>query len=146
LIRYLAAVALLATLIPHATHAKPVWLGPVEASVVNVYDGDTLTVDARPWPLITLRVSVRVHGIDTPEIRGQCASEIEHAQRAKDRTQSLVGTQVILSQIFLGKYAGRVVAHVANSDGIDVAQALITEGLARSYDGGSRPTWCDEAG
>jgi micrococcal nuclease len=146
LINYLAAVALLATLIPHTTHAKPVWPGPVEASVVNVYDGDTLTVDARPWPQITLRVSVRFHGIDTPEIRGKYAFETEHAQRAKDRTQSLVGTQVTLSQMFLGKYAGCVVAHVANSDGIDVAQALITEGLARSYDGGPRPAWCDEAG
>ena len=114
--------------------------------MVNVYDGDTLTVDAHPWPQITLRVSVRLHGIDTPEIRGKCPSEKEDAQRAKDRTQSLVGTKVILSKIFLGKYAGRVVANVANSDGIDVAQALIVEGLARPYDGGARPGWCDEAG
>ena len=39
------------------------------------YDGDTLTVDAEPWPGLTARTSVRVDGIDTPEIRGRCPAE-----------------------------------------------------------------------
>ena len=41
----------------------------VPAAVVSVYDGDTFTADAYPWPGITMRVSVRVDG---PEIRGAC--------------------------------------------------------------------------
>ncbi len=45
--------------------------GPIAADVVSVYDGDTLTVDAHPWPQITVRTSVRVSSIDTPEIRGK---------------------------------------------------------------------------
>lgn len=47
----------------------------VPATVVSVYDGDTFTVEARPWPGMTLRTSVRVRGVDTPEIRGKCQAE-----------------------------------------------------------------------
>jgi micrococcal nuclease len=119
--------------------------GPVIANVVSVYDGDTLTVDAHPWPQITLRVSVRINGIDTPELRGRCLAEKDQAALARDHTKRLVGQQVTLSQVFLGKYAGRVVADVTTASGIDVAQALVTEGLARIYDGGTRHSWCDGA-
>jgi micrococcal nuclease len=118
------------------------WSGPVSATVIWVYDGDTVIVDARPWPQITMRVSVRVNGIDTPELRGKCGVEKEQAKRAKERTTDLVGAEVTLSDIFLGKYAGRVVANVHTQEGTDIAQALISEGLARAYDGGTRQGWC----
>ncbi len=45
--------------------------GPVTGAVISVYDGDTLTVDASPWPGLTVRTSVRIDGVDTPEIRGE---------------------------------------------------------------------------
>jgi endonuclease YncB( thermonuclease family) len=57
------SVFLLALLLPLAPQAaKEAISGPVQATVVSVYDGDRLTVDARPWP----GVSVRLVGIDTP--------------------------------------------------------------------------------
>ena len=43
---------------------------PVE--VVRVYDGDTLMADAKPWPGVTMRVTVRLRGVDAPEIEGKC--------------------------------------------------------------------------
>jgi endonuclease YncB( thermonuclease family) len=46
--------------------------GPINARVVNVYDGDTFTADAMSWPGVTIRTAVRVDGVDTPEIRGEC--------------------------------------------------------------------------
>jgi micrococcal nuclease len=119
--------------------------GPVIATVVNVYDGDTLTVDAHPWPQVTMRVSVRINGIDTPEIRGNCPREMDRAQQAQHRTERLAGEQVTLSQIFLGKYAGRVVANVSTMNGTDIGQTLIEEGLARPYAGGPRSGWCKDA-
>ena len=61
--------------------------GPIVADVVSVYVGDTLTVDAHPWPQITMRVSVRVNGIDTPEIRGKCEEEKVLAQNARTLTK-----------------------------------------------------------
>ncbi len=42
------AVALV--LVPAVALAGEIIPGPVTADVVSVYDGDTLTVDAYPWP------------------------------------------------------------------------------------------------
>ena len=116
--------------------------GPVLADVVSVYDGDTLTVDAHPWPQITMRVSVRVNGIDTPEIRGKCETEKARAQEAKALTKQMSDQKVVLKNIFLGKYAGRVVADVYAEDGTKIAEALISLGLAYRYEGGTRRSWC----
>ena len=123
--------------------ARPPVPGPVRATIINVYDGDTMTVDAHPWPQITLRVSVRIQGIDTPELRrSHCLDEKTLALAAKEQLISLVGDEVLLSDIFLGKYAGRVIAHVATSDGTDIGRAMIEKGFAVPYDGGARRNWC----
>ena len=115
----------------------------VPASVVSVYDGDTITVDAFPWPGQTQRTSVRINGIDTAEMRGKCPIEKEKARAAKARTIELAGNEVTLVDIHLGKYAGRVVASVILKDGRDLATVLIDDGFARPYSGkGARESWC----
>ncbi len=70
-----ALLALVLTVAPAVALAGEIIPGPVTADVVSVYDGDTLTMDAHPWPQITVRTSVRVDGIDAPEIRGKRDSE-----------------------------------------------------------------------
>ena len=117
--------------------------GPINAQVVRVYDGDTLTVDAQPWPGITIRVSVRVDGIDTPEIRGRCQAEKDLAIRARDFVRATVGEAVQLTNVRLGKYAGRVIA-VVWVGGQSLAEMIIAEGLGRPYDGGVREGWCGQ--
>ncbi len=138
--RYLIA-ALLA--FPGVALAADTIPGPIVATVVSVYDGDTLTVNAYPWPGMTIRTAVRVNGIDTPEIRGLCEAETELAKRARDYVRATVGDHVQLSNIALGKYAGRIIADVALADGRQLAGLLISEGLGRAYDGGARLGWCD---
>ncbi len=78
-----ALLALVLTVAPAVALAGEIIPGPVTADVVSVYDGDTLTMDAHPWPQITVRTSVRVSGIDTPEIRGKCDSEKALAREAR---------------------------------------------------------------
>jgi len=56
-------------LAPATAGTAPTISGPVTAKVVKVYDGDTFTFEAYPWPGITATASVRVNGVDTPEIR-----------------------------------------------------------------------------
>ena len=102
-----------------------------------------MTVNAYPWPGMTIRTAVRVNGIDTPEIRGLCDAETELAKRARDFVRATVGDHVQLINIALGKYAGRIIADVALADGRSLAGLLITEGLGRAYDGGTREGWCD---
>lgn len=118
--------------------------GPVHAEVVSVYDGDTFTADAHPWPQITTRVSVRVNGVDTPEIRGKCPAEKEKAKAARDFVKTtLKGANITLRNVKLGKYAGRVIADVF-VNGAPLAEVLIAAGLARPYEGGAREGWCPQ--
>ncbi len=117
--------------------------GPVRADVVSIYDGDTLTVDAHPWPQVRIRTSVRVDGIDTPEIRGKWDSEKAMAREARELARETVGERVYLRNVGLGKYAGRVVADVFTEDGRRLADVLLEAGLARVYDGGARLGWCE---
>ncbi len=124
-----------------ATAAADPIPGPINARVVSVYDGDTLTVDAEPWPSVTIRTAVRVAGVDTPEIRGKCQAEKDLAVQARDFVLATVGAQVQLANVRHGKYAGRVVADVWVS-GRKLSDLLIPENLGRPYQGGRREGWC----
>ena len=137
-----AILALALALAPVTARAGEVITGPIAADVVSIYDGDTLTVDAHPWPQVTIRVSVRVDGVDTPELRGQCGAEKAQAIAARDFVRETVGSHVTLSDVRLGKYAGRVVAVVFLEDGLSLADVLIAAGLGRHYEGGKREGWC----
>ncbi len=114
---------------------------PITARVVSVYDGDTLTVDAEPWPGVTIRTAVRVNGVDTPEIRGKCQAEKDLAIRARDFVREKVGERVQIANVKHGKYAGRVVADVLVG-GERLSDMLIAVGLGRPYEGGRRESWC----
>lgn len=130
-------------LVPTSITAKEITQGPITAKVIKVYDGDTLKVLARPWPGIIVKVSVRLRGIDTPEIRTRCKSEKQLAKSARAALIKLVGRDRIvqLYNIKLGKYAGRVIADVVVSLG-DASTLLINAGHGRPYDGGKRKSWC----
>ena len=139
--------------------AKPA-AAETSARVVSVYDGDSITVEADIWPGLVWRGSVRVDGVDTPEIRGGCDEEKRRARQARDFVMGELGLfgptvvpaisptppyeppPITLHDVRRGKYAGRVVARVILGDGTDLADALITAGLGRPYDGGARDGWC----
>jgi len=116
---------------------------PVAAKVIKVYDGDTFTVEAYPWPGITANTKVRLNGLDTPEIRGKCESEKQKAIEAREFVKGLVlGEVVFLQNVKHGKYAGRVVAEVFLDGGESLADKVIGQGLGREYHGGAREGWC----
>ncbi len=89
--RWCLPIALIVAFAPGAAVGADLIPGPVNARVVSVYDGDTLTVDAEPWPGLTARTKVRVAGVDTPEIRGKCQTEKDLAIRARDFVRATVG-------------------------------------------------------
>ena len=81
-------------------------------------------------------------GIDTPELRGKCASEKERAIAAREHLRMLlVAGPVELSNVEPDKYAGRVDATVRVS-GQDIGAAMVAAGHARPYNGGARAGWC----
>ena len=115
----------------------------VPATVTSVYDGDTIKVEAAVWPGITWTGSVRVLGVDTPELRAKCPEEKAAAILAREFVKIIAADHVILHNIKLGKFAGRVLASVQLETGDDLAEQLIEKGHARTYDGGAREGWCD---
>lgn len=114
--------------------------GPVEAEVIRVIDGDTLLVEARPWPQQKVEVYVRIRGIDTAELRSPCASEREAGEAARTELERLAASSptVLLNRISGDKYFGRVIADVTLADGQLPADHLLLAGLAVSYDGGKK--------
>ncbi|MBE72701.1 MAG: nuclease [Thalassospira sp.] len=108
------------------------------------YDGDTIYVAIPGLPDEIANMSVRVRGVDTPEMRGQCDSEKQLAQKARDyaRQRLKAATSVQFCEPEWGRYGGRVVASV-KIDGSPLDLELIENGLARPYDGKTkRQPWC----
>lgn len=121
--------------------------GPIPADLIRVIDGDTLVVRAHIWPGQMVETAVRVSGIDTPELRGDCDMERSLAFAARDRAVALATAgPLTLGEVRHGTYAGRVVATVDTAMG-SLGAVLIGEGLAAAYDGrGARPDWCAQLG
>jgi endonuclease YncB( thermonuclease family) len=110
-----------------------------EGIVIKVYDGDTITVVSKlPYNSSPLyKFSVRINGIDCPEIRGSDSNEKECAKIAKNRVSDLIlNKKVELRNIGTEKY-GRVLADVL-INGQDIGTLLVNERLALRYDGGKK--------
>jgi endonuclease YncB( thermonuclease family) len=112
-------------------------------SVVSIYDGDTFKIDIHDWPAIVGDdISIRIKGIDTPEIRGTDGFEKEMAIAAKEQLTKIINSgQVCLFDLERDKYF-RILAQVkVNNE--DVAERLISLGLAKRYIGGTKPFWTE---
>ncbi|MDJ0921407.1 MAG: thermonuclease family protein [Henriciella sp.] len=117
--------------------------GPVPAEVIKIVDGDTIKVRATIWVDQTVEVSVRLRGVDAPELyRPKCAAEKSLARLAKASVAASapLGSQVTLTGITRDKYGGRVVATVVTSDGETLAARLLAQGQAIAM--GTRKPWC----
>ena len=112
--------------------------------IINVYDGDTFRVDIYSYPpILGKNISIRVNGIDTPEIRGSCENEKSLAKKAKNHTKNALmkAKKIQLTNIQRGKYF-RIVADVM-LDGTSLGDELISKKLAVAYFGGKKSwDWC----
>lgn len=97
----------------------------VDYYVIKVYDGDTITIVARfSWSTKLYRFSVRLRGINAPEIKSKTVG----ANDAKDFLSDLVLHKYIrLKNIGTEKY-GRILADVIFS-GESVSQLLLKNNL-----------------
>ena len=115
------------------------------SEVRTIYDGDSFRVTINGWPdIIGKSVPIRMLGVDTPEMRGKCEAEKILARQAKQHTVALLrsGKVIELTNMQRGKYF-RILANVI-IDGKSLGDSLVSNGLARIYDGGKRGGWCDE--
>lgn len=116
--------------------------GPYVASYVRAYDGDTVTLKILIWPDLNKVATVRLRGIDAPEIRGECDREKRRAWAARDFVRDALGeaSSVFVTIHGFDKY-GRALADI-DINGEDLAGQVVEAGHAREYDGGVRLGWC----
>lgn len=122
--------------------------GPVEADVARIIDGDTIDVKVMAWPDQAVWESVRLRGVDTPEVRGSCTYEKDLAQAAKRFTADLIAKSNNRVKLYVigcnaseGAGFGRCLSYV-HAGGVDISKALIDAGLARRNFGEKRQPWC----
>lgn len=109
------------------------------------YDADTITV-AIPGvhPLIGEKISVRVRGVDTPEIKGKNSCEKGVARTAQRLIENLLknGKVIHLKNVGRDKYF-RILADV-EVDGRLLKDVLLKNQLAYEYHGATKKSvdWC----
>jgi len=121
------------------------------ADHVSIYDGDTLYLDVAGWPpVVGQHIGVRINGLDTPEMHSHCQDEQAKAReeaKAIQARQALEGIlahaeTVELRNINRDKYF-RILADVY-ADDANVADRLISAGLAVEYHGEKKVGWCSQ--
>jgi micrococcal nuclease len=107
--------------------------------VIKVYDGDTITIASKmPYTSSPMyRFSVRLNGIDTPEIKGKTEDEKTIAVEARNKLTDLIMNQrVTLKNVQNEKY-GRILADVYLGD-LHINQWMLDQHFAVKYDGGTK--------
>ncbi len=113
------------------------------AAVTSIYDGDTFRANIEGFPtIIGEHMSIRINGIDTPELRGKCPQEKALAKLAKQFTVKHLRSakRITLKNIKRGKYF-RLIADVY-VDGVNLAEQLIKNNHAVEYQGKTKINWC----
>lgn len=134
------------------------------ARLLDVHDGDTVTVAFEVFPACVYKLNIRLLGIDAPEITSKIPATRTLAERARMRVVSALApglqesvslgprptrrtlTTALSSRVYevfvccrgMDKY-GRVLATVSKErGGACVSEILLGEGLAKPYGGGSK--------
>lgn len=106
--------------------------------VIKVYDADTITIASKlPYDDSPLyRFSVRLNGIDTPEIKGKGVSDDEKdaAKIARDFVYNMVYNKYVRLENIRSEKYGRILADVYIGN-ICLNELLIAERYAVRYDG-----------
>ena len=104
--------------------------------VLRCYDGDTIHIAAKlDLPKSeTYKFSVRLAGIDCPEMRSDDENEKATAIKARDELASMINGKIVeLKDVSKEKY-GRLLADVV-LDGLSCSGYLVSKRLAVPYNG-----------
>jgi micrococcal nuclease len=116
----------------------------IKVFALEVTDGDTVAILINVGKCIW-KTSVRLRGIDTPEMKAgkdRLPEEKIAAQKARAFLQSLIPPSTY-QQICIkdrDKY-GRLLADIILSNGKNVSEVMVKNGYARVYDGTKKADW-----
>ena len=108
--------------------------------VIKVYDGDTITIASKLPGLKKspiYKFSVRLNGIDTPEMRGKNDDEKEMAHKARDAlSERIFGKDVFLKNVQTEKYGPLLCDVYLEKENLN--KWMIEKRYAMPYDGGTK--------
>lgn len=108
--------------------------------VIKVYDGDTITIISKiPWLFKskTYKFSIRLAGIDAPEIKSKNPHEVLKANRSRSAlARMILNKKVKLKHLRREKY-GRILCDVYYK-GTNINKWMILKGYAVKYNGGKK--------
>ena len=106
-----------------------------KAYVLDVYDGDTITIDINlGLGVVLAKQKIRLYGINTPEIRGGTPEEKARGFAARDYLRAVILNKAIILETHKdksGKY-GRLLGTIW-VDGVNVNALLIATEHAVEY-------------
>ena len=110
-----------------------------KATVIEVYDGDTITVDVSlGFSMLLRKLNVRLSGIDTAEMKSKDPELKKKATAARDwLREQILGKDVYLDSAGQDKY-GRWLGKIYTQGGVCCNEELVRLGLALVYDGGTQ--------
>ena len=125
-----------------------VFIPPITSGkVIKVYDGDTITIATKVPGLRNSEVykfSIRLNGIDSPELKSNNDDEKEIAKIAQTTLYDKIFDKVVtLKNVKLEKY-GRLLCDVYLKE-LHLNNWLLDQRLAVPYDGGTKhkpESWC----
>lgn len=116
------------------------WAWPI----VEVVDGDTIRLLVPNLPSAVQYFSIRIKGVDTPELppKAKCVEEASLALQARQFTwnflkQGPIHIEALKPDKYGNRWLGDVFAKNEN-----LSEALLKAGLAQPYKGDKRQGWC----
>lgn len=109
------------------------------AECISVYDGDTITV-AFHISKNAFKFSVRLSGLDTPELRSKNPIAKRKAYKARDYLRNLILDEVIYMELHDFDKYGRLLADIYIDRGYpqSINQQMVEQGHGYYYDGGKK--------
>lgn len=110
---------------------------------VRVIDGDTVSVPLTMIERLPSLASVRLVGVNAPELRGKCEAERQLAEAARLYVRDRIDQAKTVRVEFVrwDAYGGRVDGRIT-IDGKDLGADLIAAGLAVPSSGKRVGAWC----
>ena len=112
------------------------------ASLISVYDGDTFYIDIPSCDIdiFCKHISVRVRGVDCPEMKGGTAKTKARAKQAKEFSERFLKSgKILLYNCGRDKYF-RLLCDV-EVNGQSLGEELLKAGHAIPYDGGTKKSF-----
>ena len=114
----------------------------VQAKVVKVYDGDTITCVFNTFGLGLFKHQVRLNGIDTAELKSIDPNSKSQAITARDFVSDTILNKVVKLQCEGTDKYGRILGRIFIDD-VCINDILISKKLAVLYDGGKKGDFID---